>query len=270
MFLFDSHLAMAYWGAGQQSRAIEILTQALSKRGWPETYGELSDEQRAFIDNSMGWNEGLFDFYRKTETHLLKLMKLRLAEPVGAAYDAVDAIFDDGKKPAKAVKFVNDDGKFEPGRVAAAELRKLQPGSLEIVEQLTLWLPEDLRLYWLLGEFANAQWSPEQLTNPVKRDLALDNLRAANKIFDELVYDFKIRAADLRDRRQILHEYMETIEAAPPSIAEFEKKVTDELNKNLKATMDTRTIVITFAAGMAVGIFAIWQFQELRRRRRGG
>ena len=73
----------------------------------------------------MGWNEAPFAMYRKSETYLLKLMKLRVAEPPGAPFDTVDALFDDGKKPAKAVKFVNDEGKFEPGKTSAAELRKL-------------------------------------------------------------------------------------------------------------------------------------------------
>lgn len=274
VFLFDSHLAMAYWLSGQQGndrRAMEIQSQMLSKQGWPANYADLTDEQREFLTRTVGWDEGLYDFYRRVETYLLKLMKLRLAESKGDKFESVDALFDDGDKPAKPIRFVDDQGKFAPGGIAPAEKRKLPSTALEIVEQLNLWLPEDLRLYWLLGELANVQWSPEQLRDRSKRDLAIDNLRAANKIFDELVYDFKIRASDLRERRQALHDFVQTVDAGP-SIDEF----TTELDKREKdntpqiGPMSTRTMVITFAAGFVVGIFAIWQFQEIRRRRRSG
>ncbi|MEI7683691.1 MAG: hypothetical protein WCL32_01595 [Planctomycetota bacterium] len=267
MFLFESHLAMAYWGIGQQTRAVEILSQALSKQGWPATFGDMNDTQRTFISDAMGWNEGLFDFYRRSEMYLLKLMKQRLAEPSGA-YETVDALFDDGKTPAKTIRFLNDQGKFEPGRIAPAELKKLPPAALEYVEQLCLWMPEDLRLYWLLGEMANAQWTPELLADSKKRDLAVGNLKAANKIFDELVYDFKIRVNDLRERRQVLHDFIQTVEAPRPTIDEFETELIKKATPP-EATMPTRTLLITFAAGLTVGIFAVWQFQEIRRRRRG-
>ncbi len=288
IFLFDCHLAMAYWGSGQPGndrRALDIQSQVLSKRGWPATFGELSPEQKPFFENAMGWNEGPFDFYRKTETYLLKLMKLRLAEPAGAPFDSVDAIFDDGKKPAKAVRFVNDDGKFEPGRTSAAELRKLPPAALENVEQLLLWLPEDLRLYWLLGELANTKWTRDQLNIPddpnlskskrdlsiANRDVAIDNMKASDKIFRELVLDFQIRVPDLRDRRHVLNEFIQTVPVAPPSIEDFDVEVTKaKLKDDPAIAFNPRTIATTFVAGMAVGIFAIWQFQEFRRRRRGG
>jgi hypothetical protein len=286
VFLFSCHLAMAYWSSGQQGfdrRAVESLREVL-RRAWPKTFGELSDEQRAFLTGSMGWNEGDFDFFRKTESYLLDLMQRRLTEPAGKSFDAVDAIFNDGQKSPKAVRFVNDAGKFEPGRLAASERRKLPANALEIVAQLTLWLPEDLRLYWLLGEVANVEGKADQLTidpdlpkaklNDAidKRDLAVENLKASNTIFNELVEQFKVRAADLRERRQIMRDFMSTpIVRDAPALDDFENKDEKVPDKVIPpAPTDTRLIVTTFVAGMAVGIFAVWQFQEIRRRRRGG
>lgn len=279
IFLFDCHLAMAYWLSGQQGndrRAIEILSQALSKKSWPENFHDLTEEQRNFLLTSMGWNEGPYDFYRTAELHLLKLMKQRLAEPAGTPFETVDAIFDGGK--GAAIKFVNDDGKFEPGRVASNQVAKLPPRALEIVEQLLLWLPEDLRLYWLLGEIANSQWTPEDLKrdaknskDALKREQAFNNLKAANTIYKELIDDFQVRAKDLRERRQIMRDYVQTVEAPQVTFDAIEKTLDDADKKATPGVpMTTRTMAITFAAGMAVGIFAVWQFQEIRRRRRGG
>jgi hypothetical protein len=88
---------------------------------------------------------------------LKKLIRLRLAE-TGAKKPAhetelPDRIFD--------VNFVNDAGQYEPGKLAAAEKAKLPggdfPEAIATVQQLVLWFPFDVRLYWLLGELYAAQ-----------------------------------------------------------------------------------------------------------------
>jgi hypothetical protein len=283
IFLFNSHLAMAYWSSGQSGfdrRAVESLRDVL-RRGWPRTFGDLTKEQKEFVTDSMGWSEADFDFFRKTETYLLELMQKRLTEPAGKSFETVDPIFDDGQKPPHAVRFVNEAGKFEPGRMADSERRKLPANALEIVAQLTLWLPEDLRLYWLLGEVANTKWRADELSvdpnlpkaklNDAidKQELALDNLKATSTIFSELVEQFQIRASDLRERRQILREF-NSIPRDAPALDEFDNNDEKQPDKFVpRAEMNTRTIATTFVAGMAVGIFAVWQFQEIRRRRRG-
>jgi len=59
------------------------------------------------------------------------------------------------------VRFVNDAGNYEPGRLAATERAKLPPDAIPIVQQLLLWFPTDNRLYWLLAELyaANGNFS---------------------------------------------------------------------------------------------------------------
>jgi len=79
---------------------------------------------------------------------LLKLVHLRLSEARGAKRavedELPDRIFD--------VNFVNAAGEYEPGVLAPAEAAKLPPDALAVVQQLVLWFPNDIRLYWLLGE----------------------------------------------------------------------------------------------------------------------
>lgn len=50
------------------------------------------------------------------------------------------------------VRFMNAAGEYEAGVVAPAELEKLPPDALATVQQLVLWFPGDVRLYWLLAE----------------------------------------------------------------------------------------------------------------------
>ncbi|HJZ57225.1 MAG TPA: hypothetical protein VKE74_19805, partial [Gemmataceae bacterium] len=57
-----------------------------------------------------------------------------------------------GKTSPGPVRFVNEAGHYEPGRLAAAEKGKLPPDAVAVVQQLLLWFPTDTRLFWLLGE----------------------------------------------------------------------------------------------------------------------
>jgi hypothetical protein len=283
IFFFESHLAMAYWASGQPGydrRAVTHLDDALTN--WPKTFAKLSKEQQAFVTGPMAWSESDFVFFRKTETYLLDLMRRRLAEPAGKPFEAVDAIFTDGQKPPKAIRFVNDEGAFEPGRLAAAERSKLPADALEIVEQLNLWMPEDARLYWLLGEVANTLWTPEQLTVDKKLPkeqldaaiekyrLAIFNINAGSSIFNELVETYLVRAADLRARRRTLGEFKATVKDIDVDSFEGDEKKLVAVVPLSTPPMNPRMIAVIFAAGAAVGIFAIWQFQEIRRRRRAG
>src|SRR5262249_36279355 len=46
------------------------------------------------------------------------------------------------------VRFVDDQGKYNPGRLGTAERKKLPADAVAIVQQLALWLPADGRLLW--------------------------------------------------------------------------------------------------------------------------
>ncbi len=117
---------------------------------------------------------------------LLKLVKLRMAEAREEA--ALKAKKPPEKRPVEDelpdrifdVNFVNDAGQYEPGKLAAAEKAKFPGGdfteALATVQQLVLWFPNDVRLYWLLGELYAA-----------RGDVERGDLQAAKAIMDECV-----------------------------------------------------------------------------------
>ena len=50
------------------------------------------------------------------------------------------------------IKWANDAGIYEPGKLAEAEKAKLPADAVAIVQQMLLWNPTDTGLYWLLAE----------------------------------------------------------------------------------------------------------------------
>jgi tetratricopeptide (TPR) repeat protein len=79
------------------------------------------------------------------ELHL-KLVRRRARQ--AADSQALDDLF--------GVRFVGASGKFEAGKLAEAERKRLPADAVALVQQLALWLPADARLLWQLGELAGA------------------------------------------------------------------------------------------------------------------
>ncbi len=118
--------------------------------------------------------------WREAEGYHLKLVRLRLKEGKSAKDAAApDDLF--------GVRFVGESGKPEPGRIAAAQRKKLPADAVAVAQQLALWLPADGRLLWLLGELANAS----------------GDVRTAANILDGCVTEFGMASPDLRARRQL-------------------------------------------------------------------
>jgi tetratricopeptide (TPR) repeat protein len=126
------------------------------------------------------------------ERYHLLLVRLRLREQLAPGLAPLDQLFvGPNREPAR---FVGENGQWGIGEMAASEVKKLPGGSLEeatkIVQQLLLWLPEDARLHWLLGELANAR----------------QDYVAAARAMEAAVYDFRLSTPELRQRRARLQE----------------------------------------------------------------
>ena len=71
---------------------------------------------------------------QKAEEYHLKLVRLRQKNKKA---DVLDDLF--------GVRYVDDKGGYTPGKLAAAEKKKLPAAAVPIVQQLGLWLPGDGR-----------------------------------------------------------------------------------------------------------------------------
>src|SRR5262249_23497216 len=82
---------------------------------------------------------------RAEELHL-RLVRQRLRQQKDA--QELDDLF--------GVHYVGESRKFEPGKLAAAERKKLPTDAVAKVQLLALWFPGDARLLWQLAELASA------------------------------------------------------------------------------------------------------------------
>jgi hypothetical protein len=134
-FLVNNTLAHVYALRHDWDRASEYLSIANGDDP-PAGLQKLTKDQ-------LDWHQKL------NHGPLARLFKLRLQEsqarpkPLPQNED-VDDLF--------RVRFVNEVGKYEPGKLAPAERAKLPPDAIAMVQQLLFWFPTDTRLYWLLAE----------------------------------------------------------------------------------------------------------------------
>ena len=176
-------LGALYVRLGEAARAVELLRPA--QRDHPTHFHIVANlgtawqmqgdlEQAAVcLEQAVQLAPGKLE---KAEQYHLKLVRLRQREAAGT--QALDDLF--------GVRYVGDDDKYEPGKMAAAERKKLPADAAAVLQHLALWLPADARLLWQLAELANAH----------------GDVKTAASIMDGCVTEFGLRAADLRQHRQ--------------------------------------------------------------------
>ena len=157
-------LGTAYEQSGHYVEAVHHLDAAreLRPRAWPVPAEEAAAH--------------------RTENALLAVARQRMSERFrsGRLQPQLDALFD--------VKFIGPSGEYEAGKIAPEQAAKLPKDAIATVQQLLFWMPDDARLYWLLGELYNAQ----------------GDIDSASAVFEECVGRFD--APDLKRHRQILWE----------------------------------------------------------------
>ena len=101
------------------------------------------------------------------------------------------------------------------------------------MQQLLIWSPGDVRLYWLLGELYNAQ----------------GKLADADAIFEECVNQRRLNNSELLEHRRIVKEYLQRPSPSSP-------------------LLDTRKLVVIGGlAALVIAGLAFLQVREIRRRR---
>jgi hypothetical protein len=246
---------------------------------WPTDMEKLDQsEERMLRTSSLGTAIDLVRF-AEVEKYLERLIRSRQkAERYAKAKkplpEGIDPIFIDEESKAETkppVKFVNENGKFEAGRIVKAEKEKLPDYAIDIVQQLLYWMPHDDRLMWLLGEVYNAKATG--LTAESDRNKFLSS---SYWVFHKLARfeSPPTFAAEMAPRRDALLPYAEKFEKDMRAKREKEAEFQIELPKDPAIDgagpwpLDWwRTVIVGFITGLAVGMFSIWQLQEIRRRR---
>ncbi len=207
---------------GQLERAFNHLEQV--QVVWPRQQSGLSPEQ--------------LEWFRQVEKFHLRLLRLRAREGTSRP-ESVDALFG---KDGNPVRFVGESGQFEPGQLAAAEKEKLPKDAVAILQQLLVWLPDDTRLYWQLGELYNAN----------------GDLESAYKVFDDCIWKYRFETPELKAHRQLVSEALQSQSPA-------------EMNGAESWLPETRKIILWGGVfGLIVAALGYLQLREFRRRRRLG
>jgi Tfp pilus assembly protein PilF len=128
---------------------------------------------------------------QKAEEYQLKLVLQRRRE--GRETQKLDDLF--------GVQFVGESGKYEPGKLAEAQSKKLPSEAAALAQRLALWLPADGRLLWQLAELANAH----------------GDFKTAAAIMDGCVTEFGLHAPDLRQHRQAVRAAADELAKSAPA-----------------------------------------------------
>jgi hypothetical protein len=189
---------------------------------------------------AQGWVESVgyrTEWVKVVERAQLKVVQLRLREGQGrtsgrqTAPTEVDELF--------PVRFVGPDGSYQAGTIANAEKAKLPANAVAVVQQLLLWMPEDTRLYWLLGELYNAR----------------GELEAADRVFEECVGPRRAGTPGLREHRRLVKEALAARTPPPAPPAEDWRPST------------IRLVVVGLIGGAIFAGLVCYQVVELLRRR---
>lgn len=190
-------------------------------------------------------------WYRQLErTYFKRLIVLRARErdPVtgkSSLPESVDDLF--------GVRFVDETGNYRPGHLAPQERQKLPADALAIVQQLVLWLPDDSRLYWLLGEVYAALGDSA-------------SLQAAGKIFDQCVDSRQFHPKELGEHRRVVRELLAQQSTPDDSVDPAVPNPAAPAGELL--VFDARTVTVLVVVGLVAVGLVVLQVRQLVKRRR--
>lgn len=174
-------LGALYVRLGQCEKAVSLLRAAQGEHpnhfaiaanlgtAW-QMHGDLT-QAAAALDQAVRLAPGKL---QRAEEYHRKLVRLRQKS---AGKGGLDDLFE--------VRYIGDSGKFEAGKIAAIQQKKLPADAPALVQQLGLWLPADGLLLWQMAEIAGA----------------LGDVRTAAAMADGCVTEYGLGDAELRARR---------------------------------------------------------------------
>jgi tetratricopeptide (TPR) repeat protein len=189
-------LGALYVRLGQSGKAVELLREA--QRTHPDhfainanlgaawqTQGDLGQAALALQQAVRLASEK----NKPAEQLHLKLVRLRAAQ--AKDMQGLDDLF--------GVRYVGESGKYEVGKLADEQRKKMPADAAALLQRLALSLPADGRLLWQLAELANAHGDP----------------KTAAAIMDGCVNEFGMNDADLRQHRQLTRTAADARDSAP-------------------------------------------------------
>jgi tetratricopeptide (TPR) repeat protein len=287
-FLVMSTLATAYQVTGDYQNALGLLSDA--GRYWGKPFEQLNPKHKVFLEETMKWTPEDFAWFAKCEKYQKQLVRLRFKElkkgPLSFAksLERLDPLFDPDPPPPgyQPLRFVGERGKFEPGKIAKAELDKLPADAIEVVEQLLIWMPDDLRLYWLLGELLNAKGDVESAKIVFKEFLGKFSQMADNidPITKQPVSDPMTLVPKFVDNHPEVGSRLQALLDVPPPPTDFvETLTTPKTGDNPKRgetkpdvlpvasfKVEWQTLAVGFGGGMLAGFLVSWRLRDLLRR----
>jgi hypothetical protein len=176
-------LGAIYVRLGEATKAVNLLREA--QRQYPNHFAIAANlgtawqmagnlEQASFaLSDAVKLVPGKF---QRAEEYHLKLVKLRLQKK-GLA--ELEELF--------GARWVDESGEYVPGKMAAAEWKKLPADVVPLAQQLALWLPSDGPLLWQLAELANVHGDP----------------RSAAAMMEGCITTFGMQSKELTRKRQL-------------------------------------------------------------------
>jgi tetratricopeptide (TPR) repeat protein len=154
---------------------------------------------------------------RPMERLHLSLVQRRLREALARGQQpGLDLLFG---RPADPFRFVGPSGQWDYGRLSPAQREKL-PGrspeqAIQQIQQLLVWLPDDGRLHWQLGEWA----------------LVMGQTKEALKLLDQSVNTFRMSHRELKQHWAKVQElvHWQNFVAAQPEEAAREAWIVQTL-----------------------------------------
>lgn len=189
--LGDVNRSLEILRAAQKEHARHFRINANLGTAW-QVAGELRQAEACLL-MSVRLSPGI---HQRAEEFQLRLVRLRLREKAGSV--ELDDLF--------GVKFLNEQGKYQAGKLSPAERKKLPADAVAIAQQLVLWTPQDGRLLWLLAELAAVH----------------GDLKTAAALMDGCVVEFSLRSAELRRRRLLMRDAAEQLARNPGNQAGHE------------------------------------------------
>lgn len=234
-----ANLAHVHAARGEWAEAANAHRNALLDADFPEDLAGTTPAQRAWL--------------KKLErTHYAKWLAVhqrRAADRVKPADEDIFPLFD--------AKFVGESGRYEPGKLAAAEKAKLPPDAVAVVQQLMLWSPDDAALQWLLAELY----------------AATGRLREAELIFNQVVESrqYSNRPLFMEHRAAVRDAVAKLPKETPGPDLVLPPTPPDPPKPDGSAFLPSRERVAAVAAAFAVfvGVLIVLKLRTTAARKRG-